>query len=123
MEHMVHHIGEKCAIMTDQQNRFVGISKVVLQPARRFQIEVIRWLIQKQDIGATYQLPRQAEPSTLTTAQLFEWLSARFLRIKAESLQHRVHPRSESVATFAIESLEIAIILGEHLRSGRLTHL
>lgn len=123
MENVIHYVGEKCTIMTDQQHRLVGISKVILQPACRFQIEVIRWLIQKQNVGATHQLPRQTKPSAFTTAQLFERLGAGFLRIETQSLQDGIHPWSESVSAFAIESLEVAIILGEHLRRGGLTHL
>ncbi len=67
MEHVIHYVGEESTIMTDQQDCLVGISKVVLQPTRRFQIEVIRWLIQKQNVGGTHQLPRQTKPSSFTT--------------------------------------------------------
>src|SRR5450759_4665288 len=123
MEHVIHYVGEKCAIMTDQQDCLVGIPEVILQPARRFQIEVIRWFVQKQDFCGTYQLPRQAKPSAFTTTQLFERLSARFFRIESQPLQHGIHPWSESVSAFAIESLEVAIIPAEHLRCSRFTHL
>ena len=84
---------------------------------------MIRWFIQKQDIGPTHEMPRESKPSALTTTQLFERLSTCFFRIETEPLQHGVHSRSESVATLAIEPFEVAIIVGEHLRRGRFTHL
>ena len=123
MEHVIHHIGEKCTIMTDQQDRLVGISELIFQPARRFQIEVIRRLVQKQDVCGTYQLPRQAKPSAFTTTQLFERLGARFFRIEPQPLQYGINAWSESVSAFAIESLKVAIIPAEHLRRSRFTHL
>ena len=44
---MIHDVGEKRAIVTNQQDRPVGVSEIVLQLARRLQIKVIRWLVQK----------------------------------------------------------------------------
>ena len=56
---MIDHVGEKGAVMADQEERFLRISEIVLEPTRRLEIEVIRRLVQKQDIGGTHKLPRQ----------------------------------------------------------------
>ena len=112
---MIHHIGEKCPIVADQKNRFVGICEVVLQPACRFEIEMVRRLVEQKHVGRAYQLSRQTESSALPAAQLSERLRARLLRIESKSLQHGVDTRRERVAAFAIESLEISIVPRQHL--------
>jgi hypothetical protein len=122
MENMIDHTGQKCAVVTDQQDCFLCIPQVLLQPARRLQVEMIRRLVEKQDIGSAHQLARQPEPAALSTAQLLERLCSRFLRIKAESLQHRVHSGSEGISPFPVEPLEVAIVPAKHLRRSGLTN-
>jgi hypothetical protein len=54
---------------------------------------------------------------------LLEWLSSSLFRVEAKSLQHCIYARSEGISAFAIETLEVTVVLGKDLRSGRLTYL
>jgi hypothetical protein len=119
VENVIDDIAEKGTVVADQENRLVRIPEVLLQPARRFQIEVIGRLVQQQNIGSTHQLARQPEPAALSSAQLCEWLGSSFLGIEAKALQHCINSRGEGVSAFAVETLEVAIVSRQHLRRGR----
>ena len=58
MENVIDDIGEKGTVVADPENRFVRVSEVLFQPARRLQIEVIGRLVQEENIGGAHQLPR-----------------------------------------------------------------
>jgi hypothetical protein len=115
VENVIDDAGEKGAVVADQENRFVRISEVLLQPPRRLQVEVIGWFVEKQNIRGTYQLPCQSESSTLSTAQLLDRLSASLFGIKAKTLKHCVHSRSEGISAFPVKTLEIPIVSRQQL--------
>jgi hypothetical protein len=123
MEHVIHDIREKCPVMADQENRLVSVFQVVFEPSGRLEIQVIRRLIEQQDISRANELPCQAKSSAFATAQLLQRLGACFLCVESETLKHCIHPRREGVASLAIESFEIAIVPREHLRRSSLSDL
>ena len=69
VEHVIDDVRQKCAVVADEENRFVGRLEIVLEPASRVEIEVICWLVEKQHIGWTYELSCYAEPASFTATQ------------------------------------------------------
>src|SRR2546423_15483213 len=122
MEDMIFDIGEKGPIVAYQEDRLISVVKVVCQPLCRFEIDVIRRLIEQKDIGCTHQLPRQAESSAFATAQLIQRLCARFFRIEPQTLKYCVNPWGKRVASLAIESFEIAVVSRQHLGGSSLSN-
>src|SRR3954470_16609361 len=115
MQHVVYDVCEKGSVVADQQNRFVRIAQIIFQPSRRLEIEMVRRLVEQQDISCTHELACETEPATLAATQLRERLGARSFRIEAKALQHRVDPRRERVASFTLEALKVAIVSREEL--------
>src|ERR1700716_1652825 len=99
MEHVIHDIREKCPVMADQENRLVGGFQVVFEPPGRLEIQMIRPLIEQQDLGRANELPGQAKSSAFTTAQLLQRLGARFLCVESETLKQCIPPRREGVSS------------------------
>jgi hypothetical protein len=116
MEDVVYDVCKKSAVVTDQQNRLVGILQVILEPSRGLEVEVIRRLVEQKDVSRAHQLSCQAESPAFAAAQLLQWLCTRFFGIKPKTLKHSVDPRGKRVASLAIESFEIAVVLRQHLR-------
>src|SRR3954469_2660503 len=73
-------------------------------------------LVEEQHVGCTYQLPGETKPASFPAAKVGEWLSTGFLCIESKSLQNSIHPRGESVPSFAIKSLEVLVVLCQKLR-------
>jgi hypothetical protein len=113
---VIGDVGYESAIMANQQHGFIGAAQIFLEPASRIEVEVVRRLVQQQDIRRTYQLPGKSKPASLSPTQLLEWLSARALGIEAKTVQDGIYAWSKGVSTLAIESLEILIVFREHLR-------
>ena len=110
MQHVVHHGRQKGAIVADQHDRPVDLSQVLLEPARGLEVQVVRRLVEQQDVRGGHQLPRQTHPPALAAAELAERLLPGRRGIEAESLQHRVHARRDRVATLALEPLQVTTI-------------
>jgi hypothetical protein len=121
MEHMVNDGLEKGTIVADQKNGGVEASQVSLEPGRGLQVEVVGGLVQQQHVGRRYQLLGQSQPAPLSPAQAVERLGSSPLRIEAEAVKHGIDPGGEGVAALPLESLEVPVVLGEHLRSAAVT--
>src|SRR5947209_17453002 len=90
---------------------------VLLEPPRRLEIQVIRRLVEQQDVGGRHELAGQAEPAELAAAQRGQRRYAGLGRIELEAVQHCVDAGREGVATLALETLQVFAVLGQ--RAGR----
>ena len=75
MQHVVDDGREKRAIVADQQHRGVHRRQILLEPARRLEIQVVRRLVEQQHVGWTHELTRQTQSSALAAAQLRDRMS------------------------------------------------
>ena len=121
MQNVIGNLGEECPIVADQQDRFVGAAKILLEPACRFQIQVIGWLVEEQDVSCTHELTGEAESSSFSSTQLIQRLCTGSLGVEAEPLKHRIYPRRKRITPLALESLQITIVLRQHLWRGSFT--
>ena len=64
-----HRPVEKVAVMADDQHGAVIIGNDLLQEVERFQIEVIGWLVEYQQISFTCKFARKQYPRTLPTRE------------------------------------------------------
>jgi len=69
VQHVIHGGGQERAVMAHEQHGPLTRGEVLLEPARRLEIQVIRRLVEQQDIGGRHELAGQAEPAELTAAQ------------------------------------------------------
>ncbi len=77
---------EKDAIVRDQQHRALEVAQPLFQPFQHRQIEMIRRLIEQQQIRRTQQHLCQTQPRLLPAAQVRHGHAQRHL-IKPEVLQ------------------------------------
>jgi hypothetical protein len=123
MEHVIYDVRKKGTVVTDQQNRLVGVFQIVLEPSCGLEVEVIRRLIEQKDVSRAHQLSCEPESPAFAAAQLLQRLRARLFGIEPKTLKHSIYPRSKRVASLAIESFEIAVVPRQHLRRGSLSDL
>jgi hypothetical protein len=85
---------------------FVGSSRRRMSEG----VEMVRRLVEEEDVGGGDELARQPDPPSLAAAQLVEWLLTSCGRVEAQSLQHRVDPRGDRVAALLLEPLEVTSV-------------
>ena len=113
VQHVVHDGRKKRAVMADEEHRRRGLQEILLEPLRRFQVEVVRRLVQQQHIGRAHELSRQPESPPLPTRQRVDIPRARFTRIEPQAVENGVHPRRDRVSTLALEALQVVAVLSE----------
>ncbi len=77
---------------------------------------MVRRLVEQQDVRRRDELPREADTSTLATAQRLEPLCPRLGGIEPEALKHGIDAGRDRVAALALESFQVPPIS----RQGRL---
>jgi hypothetical protein len=92
VQHMIHDAIQKGAVVRDDQDRLRRLSQVLFQPARRFQIQMVRGLVEQHHVGRDHQLPRQRHAAAFAAAQVRQRFASRLRRVETESLEHCVHP-------------------------------
>src|SRR5207245_1434197 len=117
MQHVIHGGGQKRAVMAHEQHGPLTVGGVLLEPPRRLEIQVIRRLVEQQDVGGRHELAGQAEPAELAAAERGQRRYAGLGGIELEAVQHRVDARRDGVATLALEALQVFAVLGQ--RAGR----
>ena len=90
VKHVVDHRGEKRTIVTDEQHRCTRTAEIRLEPLGRLEVEMVRGLVEKQDIGRCDELAREPDASSLTAAERVESFRPRIGRIES---QVRAAPR------------------------------
>ena len=115
VEHVIHDVREKCAVVTDEQNRLVSLLQIFLEPRSGIEVEVVGRLVQQQHVGRAHKLARDAEAPSLPATEMRKRPRPRFYRVEPKSMKDRVDSGRESVAAFAVEALEIPVVTGEHL--------
>ena len=116
VQHMIGDLVEERAIVADHDHRFIEVADVLLQPRRRLEVEMVRGLVEQEEVRGSNELRREADPSALATAQRGHAPRLRFFRVECESLQHGVDARVKRVPTFVGEALEIVPVLLEQRR-------
>ena len=58
---------EQCPVMTDKQNGALKIGERVFQRFDRFDIEMIRWLVEQEKVGAAEHHHRERNTRLFTT--------------------------------------------------------
>ena len=84
---------------------------------------MVCWLVEKEYVGGTDELPRYAKASAFTATQLRMRTRSRFDRIESQSMENSIHPGRKSISAFTIESLEISVVTGKHSRRRLFTEL
>src|SRR6476659_9285953 len=102
--------------MADQQHGAIDAAQELLEPTRCFQIEMVRRLVEEKNIGGADELASETESAALTSTELRQRLDACRFRVEAEAVKHCVDARGESVAIFALETLKVSVVAGQHLR-------
>ena len=121
MKRVVDHCREKSAVMTDQQYRGARAAEVFLEPLGRLEVEVIRRLVEEQDVGRRHELPGESHPPAFASAQRIEAFRPRICRVETKPVQHRIDTGSDLVPTLALESLEVVRVSIEHRGRRRIT--
>ena len=111
VQHVIGHHREKRTIVADADDGAIGVAQILLEPRRRFEIEVIRRFVEQQDFRRRGQLPRQRHAPAFTTTERTDAGGPGGLRIEADTHQHGVHLGGHLIATLAVEALEIAAVL------------
>ena len=109
--------------MADEHHRLVRALEILLEPARRLEIEMVRRLVEQQHIRRRHELAREPHAPALAAAQSLERPRARIHGIEAESVQHRIDARRDRVSALALESLEVVRVPLEHLLAHRFAEL
>jgi hypothetical protein len=122
VEHVIDHSGQKCSIVTDEDDRALQVAQVLLEPARRVEVEVIRRFVEEQDGRRGDELAGERQAATLTAAESRDGRNARFLRIEPQAIEDGIDARSDGVPTLRLESLEVPAIALEVGLARRFTH-
>ena len=117
VQHVIHGGRQKGAVMAHEQHGPLARGEVLLEPAGRLEIEVIRRLVEQQDVGGGHELAGEAESAELAPAQRGQRRDAGLSGIELEAVQYRVDARRDGVTTLPLEALQIFAVLGQ--RAGR----
>ena len=99
--------------MADHDDGLAELAEVAAQPVDGVEIEMVGGLVEQHQVGGRGELRGEPEPALLATAQAGERTSPRFRGVKAKTLQHRVDPGAELVATRMRESLLVVAVARE----------
>ena len=114
---------EERAVVRDEEDGGVETAQVPLQPQRGLEVQVVGGLVEEQQVGRGGELARQRHAAALAAAQGRERAAARGVRVEAESVQDRVHPRRGPVAALVLEPVQVAVVALEHRRRHRVARL
>src|SRR5688572_7057605 len=123
VQRVIDDVREKRAVVADEQHGRARTPEIALEPVGRFEVEMVRWLVEQQDIRRCNELPRESDATTLPPAQRVEALRSGLGRVEAQPVQHRVDACRYLVPTFAFESFQVVGIAVEHLRRRRFAEL
>ena len=115
VQYMIGHDGEKGAIVADTDHGPIGLAQILLEPRRRFEIEVIRGLVEQQDFGGRGELSGQRDTSAFTATQRADVRGLRRLGVEADAHEHGVDLGGHLIATVTIEAFEIPAVLFHRL--------
>src|SRR6267378_2708298 len=118
MQHVIHCRGEKSAVMAHEQDGPLTRGEVLLEPPGRLEIQMVRRLVEQQDIGRRHELAGQAEAAELATTQRGQRRDAGLGGIELEAVQYGVDARRDGVATLALEALQVFAVPGQRPRRG-----
>src|SRR6185295_8735764 len=107
MKHVIHDGGEKCAIVTHQNDRAAQRLQILFEPSSRIEVEMVRRLIEENEIGWSDQLTNEREASALAATESGDVRSSRLLGIEAQAIQHGIDSRRNRVASLPLESLQV----------------
>src|SRR5690349_15877313 len=108
MQHMINYCREKGAIMAHQHHGPVQLLQVAFEPLCRFEVQMVRGLVEQEDVGWCDELACQANPATLSSTQVRQRLATGAGRIEAKTLKNRINARCDGVAALTLESLQVA---------------
>ena len=117
MQHVINGRGQKGAVVAHQQHGPLTRDEVLLEPAGRLEIEVVGRLVEQQHICGRHELAGKAEAAELAAAERGQGRDAGLRGFELEAVQHRVDARRDSVASLALETLEVFAVPGQ--RAGR----
>ena len=101
--------------MADADDSAVGVAQILLEPRRRFEIEVIGRFVEQQDFGRRGELTRQRHAPAFTTTQRTDTGGLGGFRIKADAHQHGIDLGGHLIAAVAFKALEVAAVLFHRL--------
>src|SRR5436305_1233759 len=100
--------------MTDDQKSLVAVLDEAFEPPCCFEIEMIRWLVEQENIGGAYKLASKTKPASFASAQFGDLPGARSVRIESKAVENGVHARRKLVTSFSLESFEVAVVFREY---------
>ena len=116
-----HHV-EEIAVVADGQHRAAEVEDIVLQPLRGAQVEVVRRLVEQQDVRVLQYQPRQVDARLFPAGEEVELPLAHLLR-DVEAVGHAVAFAVHVIAAQAAEIVAQAVVLVEQLRRAVALHL
>jgi len=102
LQRPVRDLVQEIAVVADQDQRLAEINQVALQPFRRFDVQVVRRLVQQQQVRFLEQQLGQQQPVLLAAAELFHVLAIR-LRREVQSGQHALDLMIEVVGVAVVQ--------------------
>ncbi len=120
MQRVIRHGREEGAVVRDQQDRFVGIVQVALQPSRGVEIEMVGRLVENEEIGWCHELRRERQPTPFTARERLDRPGACFVVIEPQPRQDGVDPGGGGVPAGVFETLLVWRIPVEHRAGHRL---
>ncbi len=93
----------KIPVVGHHQHAAPVIAQIILQPAKGFQVQVVRRLVQEKDIGLLQQKPAQIEPCQLSPGKHGSLLVLHFFR-KPQALEHPLDRRLPGITARVLKS-------------------
>ena len=105
---------EEIAVMADEQHAAPVVAQERLEPLRHADIEMVRRLVEKEEIRLAHERLREADARLLPAGEMIDVFLEILLR-KAESERHAAQTALEIVAAEALEAVERTAVRRERL--------
>ncbi len=112
----IHRHIQKIPVMRDQHIAKRIAAQILLQPVARLQVQMVRRLVQQQQVGPRQQQLGQRNPHLPSAAELLR-IALPILLVKAQAAQHIAHLRIQRIA---IQQLHPALQQRESLGNRRI---
>jgi hypothetical protein len=122
VQHVIDYCREEGAIVAHQYDRTIQLSQIALEPLGRFEVQMVRGLIEQEDVGRCHELTREPDAPAFPSTQLRQRLTPGDGRIEPESLEHGIDARSDRIAALALEPFQVAPVSRQCCPVARFRH-
>ena len=122
LDDAVHHLVQKITVVGDGEHRPLELAQILLQPLGGPQVQVVRRLIQQQDVGVLQDQTGQVHPGLFPAGQAFKQLLPHGLW-DGQSVAHFVNPGVRLIASGRLIGRRELVIPGHQGRVRARGHL